>query len=299
MPPHRSERFRVGRWRKVVAELFGVGHGEGMRKITVAFVMSSPRSGSTWLNSVLGSLSWARNLGEYYRPFLMPGHVACRLCEADGLPECAVLHGVEAVPIRDAFHFAAERLGVSVLAESSKDVHWCGAFTARPDIDARVVHLVRHPCGFVESHGRRLPALSPDELLDMWERQNREIARLALRAPYLAVSYDDLAAAPDTHFPRLCEFIGGAWEPPAIEYWRFPHHGLGGNGAAALYLKGRPNAKFTTGDDAHYDNIAGKPTVPDTRWTTRLPGEFIQRAITSPYAVEIGRLLGREWTAHG
>ncbi|MEK7996807.1 MAG: sulfotransferase [Planctomycetota bacterium] len=228
----------------------------------------------------------------------MRGHVACRLCEANGLAECTVLHGIENVAIRDAFHFAASRLGVSVLAESSKHIHWCGSFFGRTDLSAKVVHLVRHPCGFVESHGRRLPKLSPDDLLAMWERENREISKLAARAQYMMISYDDLTAAPNIHFPRLCEFIGGTWEPGAIEYWRFPHHGLGANGAAAPYLRGRPNAHLTTGDDAFYADIENRPTAPDLRWTIRLPAEFIQRAINHPYAIELEEVLGKKWAGH-
>lgn len=88
--------------------------------IVVVFILSAPYSGSTWLNLVLGSHSWAMNLGEYYRPFLNPDHIACRLCEAEGLPECTVLHGIEAVARADAYHFAALRSGKRILIDASK-----------------------------------------------------------------------------------------------------------------------------------------------------------------------------------
>ena len=106
---------------------------------------------------VLGSHSWAMNLGEYYRPFLHPGHIVCRLCEADGLSECTMLHGIAAIDRVDAYHFAASRSGQRVLIDASKRLDWSRDFLGRSDIDARLIHLVRHPCGFVEFEGRRLP----------------------------------------------------------------------------------------------------------------------------------------------
>ena len=72
----------------------------------VLFIASSVRSGSTWLSYVLGNHPRSAHLGEYHRPFEISGHVACRLCEAQGLPDCEILHGIEDVPINAAYGFA-------------------------------------------------------------------------------------------------------------------------------------------------------------------------------------------------
>jgi hypothetical protein len=106
-----------------------------LRDITVAFILSAKQSGSTWFNLVLGSNSWSYSLGEYYRPFTMPGHRYCRLCEADGLPECMVLHGLEHVPDYKAFHFASERVDRRVIVDCSKQIDWCRKFIDIPGID--------------------------------------------------------------------------------------------------------------------------------------------------------------------
>ncbi len=98
--------------------------------ITVVFILSGSRSGSNWLNLVLGSCSWALNLGEYYRPWKWPEQGHCRLCEADGLPECPLLHGIEQVDQRNAFHFAASRSKKRVLIDCSKQFDWCEYFLA-------------------------------------------------------------------------------------------------------------------------------------------------------------------------
>lgn len=264
------------------------------KTVTVAFILSARRSGSTWLNLVLGSHSWAMNLGEYYRPFTMPGHVACRLCEADGLKDCTVLGGIEGVAVGDAFHFAAARSGKSTLVDASKDLDWCRRFLGVEGIDARIIHLVRHPCGYVESEGRR-SALSPAALLAEWEEVNRGIEAFVATAgvPAMLADYDDLADAPEKFLPPLCAFLGHDFEPAALAYWNFPHHGLGGNGAASVYLKKHPNHRFVTGDDRFYAGVEERPTSADRRWKDRLPRDFCIAAIATPYAAGLARRLGR------
>ena len=265
--------------------------------IVVVFILSAPRSGSTWLNAVLGSNSWAGSLGEYYRPFKMPGHVACRMCEADGLSECTKLHGIQNIMARDAFHFAADRLGKSVLIDASKSLDWCKEFLGRCDIDAKLIHLVRNPCGFVESQGRRQAELSRDGLLDQWEDTNRTIEEFALasESSHIMVCYDDLADEPDTNFPRLCDFIGHEWQPEAINYWLLPHHGLGANGASSLYLRNRQRTIHQTGDDNFYAGLTERRTISDRRWIDRLPEDFCNEAISRHYAQYLQARLNSNW----
>jgi hypothetical protein len=255
------------------------------------------RAGSTWLNVVLGAHSWAANLGEYFRPFLVPGHVACRLCEADGRVECSVLGGIEHVAPADAYHFAADRTRKSVLIDASKRLDWCERFLHREDIDARLIHLVRHPCGFIESERRRTTDVALEELLGRWERGNADIEAFVARsgAPNILSCYDDLADHPAQTFPALCAFLGHRWEPAALSYWNVPHHGLGGNGAASLYLKGRSVTNYVTGDDAYYGSLHGRAPSADRRWKDRLPSEFCGAAAVSPYAVHLAQRLGRGW----
>ena len=81
------------------------------------------------------------------------------------------------------------------------------------------------------------------------ERQNRLISDfLQLRHPSSKlVSYDQLADSPSDGFPELCRFIGMPWEETALEYWNVTHHGLGGNGAASVYLREYEVQPFDTG----------------------------------------------------
>jgi hypothetical protein len=265
--------------------------------ITVVFILSAMRSGSTWLNLVLGSCSWGLNLGEYYRPWRWPGHIACRLCEADGLAECTLLHGIEQVEQRNAFHFAAARGAKRVIVDCSKDIEWCAAFLGDKRIYARVIHLVRHPAGYVESESRRAPEVSYEVLLDRWEAENQKISTFTtpLGAAATIACYDTLADNPELEFARLCRFLGQDWEPEALRYWEVPHHGLGGNGAPSVYLRGRKLARYTTGDDRFYADIPARPVAADTRFRERLPEDFRIRALQRTYAQELMAKLGAQW----
>jgi hypothetical protein len=261
-------------------------------------ILSTRRSGSTWLNCVLGSHRGVANLGEYFRPFEKPGHVACRLCEADGLPQCRVLHGIECVPAERAYAFAAERLGCSVLIECSKLLHWPLLFIDQPDLDVRFIHLVRNPCGYIESEQRRRPEATTEALIAEWTEQNGHIETFVRNAgrPNVLVSYERLATAPHAAFPELCAFLGFAFDPAALAYWRFEHHGLGGNGACSLYLRGRAVQRFTTGDDAFYDTLVGAPTRADERWRGRIGDTVKSAAFSTPYAREMQSRLGVRWS---
>ena len=265
--------------------------------LTVAFILSTRRAGSTWLNVVLGSHSSTGNLGEYSRPFEDRSHVACRLCEANGLAECTVLSGIETVDADDAFTFASARMGKNILVECAKSIHWAERFIHRPDLDARLIHLVRHPCGYVESEMRRRPEVEPAVFIDEWVVQNGWFDDFMAQSgrPNYLVNYDALADAPLREFPGLCEFIGFPFEPQALEYWNFEHHGLGGNGANSIYLQGRKVRKYITGDDAYYAALASHPIAADTRWRERLPAGVCVTATSSNYARSMAHRLGVAW----
>lgn len=168
------------------------------------------------------------------------------------------------------------------------------SFSAGRTLDTRLIHLVRHPCGFVESVRRRTPDVSPEALLDEWGNINRSIDKFIADtgAPSYLACYDNLANDPYRHFPPVCAFIGGEWEVSTLSYWEIPYHGLGGNGAASVYLRNRKLANYVTGDDAFYASIDQQQTAADRRWKERLPEEFRRKAVASPYALAMRERLG-------
>jgi hypothetical protein len=258
-------------------------------KPTIAFVLGTRRSGSHWLGEVLGSHSWAAPLGEFMKHMTIPGHVACRLCQADGRAGCSLYDGIVDVAPDDLHLFAAARLQRPVLIDISKRYEWAQRFTARTDLDVRLIHLVRDSRGYIESEGRRRTDADGDMLLEEWVAWNREIdAFLATTdRPRILVSYEELADTPARAFPPLCAFLGHAFEPQALEYWNTPKHALGANGAASLYLRGRAVEVARTGDDEHYAQLTQRPTAADRRWAARLPAEIAARAAAHPYVREM------------
>jgi hypothetical protein len=264
-------------------------------KIKVAFILSCARSGSTWLNLVLGSNSWAASLGEFRQPFDRPGFLICNLCHADGKDECDVLHGLEAVPRGECFHFAASRMQKPVLIDASKWITWVGGFVDRADLDVRLIRLVRHPCGFVESYGRRNPGLTEREALAEWRQRNTDVTGFLERSgrPSITVCYDDLADEPARHFPPLCDFLGHPWEPASLRFWEIAHHGPGGGGASSLFLRGRSRISYKTADDDFYRDMKERPLAADRRWKTKLSAEVRAMLTGDPYAQEMARRLGK------
>ena len=243
--------------------------GKATRR-TVIFILSEIRSGSTWLSYVLGSHDPIVHLGEYHRPFIIPGHVACRLCEAKGLPECEVLHGIEKVPTQQAHDFAFERFGKPILCDASKSLEWTANFLNQDRYQVKAVHLMRDPRGWFASQRRRTP-MSADEAVGRWAETNQRILDFVAyhRIACCNVFYDDLAVRPDRYFPRLCRFLEVDYQSNALEYWNREHHGLGGNGAALNVIGQYQNAQVTTGDDPFYQANAQKRFY-DARWREQL-----------------------------
>ena len=83
-----------------------------MSSKSINLIISLTRSGSNWLSYILGSSSDSAHLGEYHRPFSSHGHIACRLCEANGFSECKYLYGINNVDKSNAFKFAFDRFQV-------------------------------------------------------------------------------------------------------------------------------------------------------------------------------------------
>ena len=236
------------------------------------------------------------NLGEYRRPWVFPGHVACRLCEANGLQECEILNGIHEIDKSKAFHFAAERSGKQVLIDASKDIGWCKNFLGQPGLDLKFIHLIRHPAGFIESEGRRIDK-SAEQLLLQWKDQNSEI-RAFLRdekLSFMTCCYDNLADSPDAYFPSICEFVGQNWETKAVNYWEVPHHGLGGNGAASVYLRDRKISNYISGDETFYRGIIDRKVSADIRFRERLPADLIAAILDDPEVKDIGASAGARW----
>ena len=173
--------------------------------ITVAFILGRPAVDVAWVDAVLGTLKWAKNVGDYQSALANPAALTCPLCVSAGRPNCSELHGLETVMRSDIYHFAAARLKASTIIDSSNDLSWCRRYLGRSTIDARIIYLL--------AEGE---SLGPD------------VADLISFAPLSSYDPRKLRTAPDEHFPRVCKFLGGAWDSLAPAFWNLPRHGPGG-----------------------------------------------------------------------
>ena len=199
----------------------------------VVFTLSETRSGSTWLSYVLGTHPEGFHLGEFYRPFTMAGHTICRLCEARGLPDCEVLHGLGGLAPQQAFEQVFKRSGASLLSDCSKQISWCERVLPASGFEVRFIHLVRDPRGWFFSEQRREP-MSLEQGLERWSQHFRSTQHYLKQTgrPHLLISYDELCLAPDQGLEKLSAFLGVRYGVEHYQTWTKAHHGLGGNGAA-------------------------------------------------------------------
>lgn len=267
----------------------------------VIFIASETRSGSTWLSYVLGTHPHAAHLGEYYRPFMHPGHVTCRLCEGRGLTDCEILGDLDQVPISHAYTYALERyqsLDISTLIDCSKDLAWLEqvlvANGGRNDnnVTVKIIHLIRDPRGWIASERRRV-SMNINEAIDRWHKHYSRTQQWiqAKRLPSICISYDQLCLEPEHSLRKLSRFIGVKQNVSQYQYWQKEHHGLGGNGAALNNLITSPKAKPTTGDDMFYQQQL-KKIFYDLRWRSEEDAKQLDAQCRQPNIQKIFKDCG-------
>jgi hypothetical protein len=179
--------------------------------------------------------------------------------------------------VADLYHAAAAESGARLLVDSSKDVSHGyvlrNVAMCHPDIDVRVVHLVRDPRAVAFSWLRHKDNPGSGRPMDRWPAWrtavewdviNAGVAGLRrLGMPYLRVGYDELITAPRATVERILEFGGAPDAPVAVD----------GTGTVMLHpshtAAGNPN-RFRSGPTT----IAG-----DSEWRTRMRAR--DRAVVS------------------
>ena len=258
----------------------------------VVFTLSETRSGSTWLSYVLGTHPQGFHLGEFYRPFTMAGHTTCRLCEARGLAQCDVLHGVEQLAPAQAFEQVFARSGASLLSDCSKQISWCEQVLPAAGFSVRFILLLRDPRGWFVSEQRR-EAMSVQQGLERWGSHYRTTQSYLEQTghPHLLISYDELCLAPEQGLQKLSDFLGVHYTPEHYQTWTKPHHGLGGNGAAYNNLAAIAPEAVNSADPAFYAERQ-RTVFYDERWLQSPLADELRRATASGEAETIMRASG-------
>jgi hypothetical protein len=146
--------------------------------------------------------------------------------------------------LAELYPLIAELTGSSVVIDSSKHPSWAYLLDGTESVDLRVVHLVRHPSGVVQSWSRPvvrpqavggtgdqvMPAHSPVEVAIRWDIFNGLFHRMARRSvPTVLIRYEDYVDNLDDTL-RACLGLAGLGydtRPTAMSNG----HGIAGNPA--------------------------------------------------------------------
>lgn len=165
--------------------------------------------------------------------------------------------------LSELYPLIAEVSGCDVIIDSSKHPAWAYLLAGTDAVDLRVIHLVRHPSGVVQSWSRAverpqanngagdqmMPAHSPVEVAVRWSIFNRLFHRLGRRSvPTVLVRYEDYVDDLEGTL-RACFGLFG------LPYSSTPDEMATGHGIA-----GNP-ARFARGD---------AKITQDDRWVTEL-----------------------------
>jgi LPS sulfotransferase NodH/acyl carrier protein len=225
----------------------GYAAAPAKRNARIAFVLSSPRSGSTLLRAILAGhpelfappelhlLYYAtmaqrhRALANEQNQHLLTGTIrAVMQLRACGAEEAAdLLRSCEErqMPTHEFYALLQDQLGRRLLVDKTP------TYAMSPEILRRAeqnfeeplfIHLVRHPCGMIRSfEDGKLDQLTPfmreshftrRQLAELtWLVTNENIASFLATLPqerYLRIGYENLVHEPEPLLRRICDFLG-------------------------------------------------------------------------------------------
>jgi len=111
---------------------------------------------------------------------------------------------------RSFYELVVEEHGTSVFVDGHKSWRKAAllAQQLQPEVDVRIVHLLRDPRGFAESTRRHDGATDLRASGWLWRDLHERMAGLESLAPYHMLRYEDLCARPKEELARLFDFIG-------------------------------------------------------------------------------------------
>lgn len=191
--------------------------------------------GSTVTSYVLGSLPGVATIGESHWLTDTPNsgeRIYCAHCGAG----CALWTDAFRQELvddrRDWYVKIAQRLETSVLVSSDKTPDILERLDPGRDYD--LVVLFKPPALSAGSHLRQMRlsgiTIRMEWYLGFWrEFYSRYLDGFATKGAKVFVNAESLYAAPESGFRALSSALRLPFEPSALEYWRKPHHAMGGN----------------------------------------------------------------------
>ncbi|MEM7392172.1 MAG: sulfotransferase [Verrucomicrobiota bacterium] len=268
---------------------------------TIVYILCPARSGSTLLGNLLGSHSQVQHIGEIPAPLRKNNPFRCRSCVDEPCPLWGSALREETVrDVYRAFTQTEDRTRAGVIydavfpvfencthvIDSSKSLAWVRFNVPLSRYRFKFVFLQRDLRGCWASFKRN----NPEDYIDQLPRLKRKAAALeAFRETLPAidrhnVAYEALMKNPREVTEELCRFLGLRFEAPMLDYYRFPHHLIGGNPGPVLQFhraQARPNPAFLTEIWApelrafYEDQPVG--FIFDERWKTELSPDDLKR----------------------
>jgi acyl transferase domain-containing protein/pimeloyl-ACP methyl ester carboxylesterase/acyl-coenzyme A synthetase/AMP-(fatty) acid ligase len=222
----------------------------------IAFILSSPRSGSTLLRVMLAGhpqlysppelhLLAFDTMGERERELgvsqlgegLKRAFMTLKGIDAAASQELIASLVKENLSIRDVYQMLQQLAGERILVDKSPTYASDRQTLAKAEAlftNAKYIHLVRHPYAVIESFARmRMDKLigagdtNPYQLAEsIWSNSNQNI--LALKTGltsdrYHLVQYEQLVAQPEKVMRGICEFLGLPFDPRVLNPYQGGH----------------------------------------------------------------------------
>ncbi|SBT63648.1 Sulfotransferase family protein [Micromonospora sediminicola] len=190
------------------------------------------------------------------------------------------------------YRAATEVTGAEVVVDSSKHASTAFALRWAPDLDLRVVHLVRDSRAVAYSWAKQvrrpevvdgeayMPTFSPFTVSSLWTAQNAAFHLLAQRVPVVRLRYEDFTADPRGTVTRVRRFAGLTDTPDALRVLDEPPVPL----VRAHSIAGNP-LRFSAGP---------LKVRQDNAWRENLPtrSRAVVSAATLPLRLRYGYLGG-------
>jgi len=226
--------------------------------LTIIYITSKGRSGSTLLDLLISSHNQVTSLGEInvlsarrkkiWRKKSPQTVLESRCtCGAKPILDCLFWQGVEqfsGIPLQELdmdsedpvifkqhnraiFQAAAAVSGSEFIIDSSKNIRRLKKLVAIKDFNIKPIHLIRHPGGVVYSYIKR----GKNWLTHTRQYTNNfmHTRRLLENRHSFTIYYEELASTPQQTLAKLMKWLGLPFQDTQLNWKSTPHHNIFGN----------------------------------------------------------------------
>lgn len=200
-------------------------------RTTVVNVISTSYSGSTWVNLLLGSHSRMFSVGE--ADALIRDE--CVPCTLHG-PDCPVWSGFDPEPHSELYLKMGRLAGGRMLVVNN--ARYTLPMQTHDLIHPRFLFLVRDGRAVVHSDLGKHAGTTTWRASRSWARGVARKWRMVQQfdpSDTLMVHYEMLRDDTRGQLETVCDWLHVPFEPAMLEYWKHPHHFIGGNVGALSY----------------------------------------------------------------